>query len=356
MGEVAIGGSNPVVVQSMTCTDTRDVASTVSQIRRLQEAGCEIVRVAVPDRDAAGAVRKIVDAISIPLVADIHFDWRLAMAAMDAGAHGIRINPGNIGGREKLAKVVKEAVSRGVAIRVGVNAGSLEKEIYRRFGGATPEALVESALRNLDLVVSLGCENVKVSIKSSSVLTTVESYRLFSARCDYPLHLGVTEAGGLTAGTVKSSIALGCLLIDGIGDTIRVSLTSDPVDEVRVAYEILRAVGIRNRGPEIISCPTCGRCEIDLFSIAREVERRAASIEAPLKLAVMGCVVNGPGEAREADLGLAGGKGVGIIFKKGRLLKKVKEEDCSRSSWPWSMRRLAETDNGTGHAHGGRGF
>ncbi len=327
VGHVAIGGGSPVVVQSMTNTDTRDVAATVSQIEALQDAGCELVRVAVLDMEAAAAIRRIVSAISIPLIADIHFDWRLAVAAMEAGAHGIRINPGNIGGEEKLRRVVEAALERDVAIRVGVNAGSLERDLYAKYGGPTPHALVESALRNIELITALGHHNIKVSIKSSNVLHTIAAYRLLADACDYPLHLGVTEAGGLLAGTVKSSVALGALLLDGIGDTMRVSLTSDPVDEVRVAYEILRAVGMRNRGPEIISCPTCGRCEIDLFSVAREVERRVAPIEKPLKLAVMGCVVNGPGEAKEADLGLAGGKGVGIIFKKGRLLKKVKEEE-----------------------------
>ena len=327
VGPVVVGGGHPVVVQSMTNTDTRDVAATVSQIQALQEAGCQLVRVAVLDREAAAAIRSIVNAISIPLIADIHFDWRLAVAAMEAGAHGIRINPGNIGGPERLRRVVEVARERGVAIRVGVNAGSLERELYRKYGGPTPEALVESALRHVELIAGLGHHNLKVSIKSSNVLDTIAAYRLLSQRCDYPLHLGVTEAGGLISGTVKSSVALGVLLLEGIGDTLRVSLTAPPQEEVRVAHEILRAVGMGGRGPEIISCPTCGRCEIDLLSIAREVERRTASIRRPLKLAVMGCVVNGPGEAREADLGLAGGKGVGIIFRKGRLLKKVREEE-----------------------------
>ncbi|OAG28255.1 flavodoxin-dependent (E)-4-hydroxy-3-methylbut-2-enyl-diphosphate synthase [Thermodesulfatator autotrophicus] len=328
VGNIFIGGGHPVVVQSMTNTDTRDIATTVAQIKRLEEVGCELIRVAVPDEEAAEAIREIKKQISIPLVADIHFDWRLAIASLEAGADGIRINPGNIKGLENVRKVILAAKERGAAVRVGVNAGSLEKDLIRKWKGPTAEALVESALRHLDFIVGdLGFENLKVSLKSSDAWTTINAYRLFSQKSDFPLHLGVTEAGGLIAGTVKSAFALGLLLSEGIGDTIRVSLTRDPEEEIQVAYEILRAVGLRERGPEIISCPTCGRCEIDLFPIAEEVEKFARGIEQPIKLAVMGCVVNGPGEAREADVGLAGGKGVGLIFRRGKIVKKVKEKE-----------------------------
>ncbi len=342
VGHVAIGGDNPVVVQSMCNTDTRDVQATVSQIKRLEEAGCEVIRVAVPDMQAAQAISEIVKAISIPLIADIHFDWRLAVAAMEAGAKGIRINPGNIGGLSRLKKVVDKAKEYSVPIRIGVNSGSLEKDIRAKYGHPVPEALVESALRNIELVTDMGFDQIKISIKSSDVLATVSAYRLLSQKTDFPLHLGVTEAGGLIAGTVKSSVALGTLLMEGIGDTMRVSLTRDPVEEVHVAYEILKAVKLRQRGPEIISCPTCGRCEIDLFSIAEEVEKRSRSISKPIKLAVMGCIVNGPGEAREADLGLAGGKGVGIIFRGEKILKKVKEDELLDAFWK-EVEGLVET-------------
>ncbi len=333
VGNVAIGGDNPVVVQSMCNTDTRDVHATVRQIQRLEQVGCEIIRVAVLDMEAAQAISDIVKAISIPLIADIHFDWRLAVASMESGAMGIRINPGNIGGLKKLKKVVDKAREYSVPIRIGVNSGSLEKDIRAKYGHPVPEALVESALRNIDLVTGMGFDEIKISIKSSDVLSTVKAYRLLSKKTDFPLHIGVTEAGGLVAGTVKSSVALGFLLMEGIGDTMRVSLTRDPVEEIHVAYEILKAVKLRQRGPEIISCPTCGRCEIDLFSIAEEVEKRARNISKPIKLAVMGCIVNGPGEAREADIGLAGGKGVGIIFKGEKIVKKVKEEDLLDAFW-----------------------
>ena len=344
VGEVPVGGGHPVVVQSMTNTDTRDVSATVSQIRRLEEVGCEIIRVAVPDEEAARAISAIKKEIRIPLIADIHFDWRLALTALASGADGLRINPGNIKGLENVKKVILAAKERGAAGRIGVNAGSLERELYRKYGGPTPEALVESAFRHLDFIVGeLGFENLKVSLKSSDVWTTIRAYRLFAEKSDFPLHLGVTEAGGLIAGTVKSAFALGLLLAEGIGDTLRVSLTRDPEEEVQVAYEILRAVGLRERGPEIISCPTCGRCEIDLFPIAEEVERFARGISRPLKLAVMGCVVNGPGEAREADVGLAGGKGVGIIFRKGKIVKKVKEEEILPAFFEEVKRLLKES-------------
>jgi len=327
IGPVAIGGDAPIVVQSMTNTDTRNVEATVDQIRRLEQAGCEVVRVAVVDLEAAAAIRRIRERIEIPLIADIHFDWRLAVASMENGAQAIRINPGNIGGRNKLAKVVTAAKQHGIPIRVGVNSGSLEKDILARHGHPTPAALAESALRNVNLLEELDFYDLKISMKSSDALNTVHAYQTLAGKCDYPLHLGVTEAGGLIAGTVKSSVALGILLNDGIGDTFRVSLTRDPVEEVRVGYELLRALNIRQRGPELISCPTCGRCEINLFGLAEQVEQHIQAIKTPLKIAVMGCVVNGPGEAREADIGVAGGKGVGIIFKKGKLFKKVAEKD-----------------------------
>lgn len=344
VGSVPVGGGNPVAVQSMTNTDTRDVAATVEQIKRLEEVGCEIIRVAVLNMDAARAISEINKAISIPLIADIHFDWRLAVAAMESGAKGIRINPGNIGGEEKLRKVVDKAREYSVPIRVGVNSGSLEKDIRKKYGGPTPEALVESAIRNVNLVADMGWEEMKISIKSSDAMATVEAYRLLSQRTDFPLHIGVTEAGGLIAGTVKSSVALGALLMEGIGDTMRVSLTRDPVEEIIVAYEILRAVKLRHRGPEIISCPTCGRCEIDLFSLAIEVEERARKIPQPVKLAVMGCIVNGPGEAREADIGVAGGKGKGIIFKGEKILKKVDESQLLDAFWEEVEKVVREYD------------
>ena len=330
VGDVAVGGDSPITVQSMTNTDTRDTAATIDQILRLEKAGCEINRLAVLDEEAAAALRTIRDAVTIPVIADIHFDYRLAVAAMENGAQAIRINPGNVGGREKLAKIVHAAKHHRVPIRVGVNSGSIEKDLLKEHGYPTPEnpsALIESALRNVRLLEELGFDELKISIKSSDVMTTVSGYQKLSRLTDYPLHLGVTEAGGLIAGTVKSSVALGILLSQGIGDTFRVSLTRDPVEEVRVGYELLRALKIRERGPELISCPTCGRTRIDLFTLAEEVEKYVQTMESPLKVAVMGCVVNGPGEAREADIGVTGGNGVGIIFKKGEIFKKVKEDE-----------------------------
>lgn len=345
MGDVPIGGDSPVAVQSMCNTDTRDIKATVKQVKELQEVGCEIIRVAVVNMDAAEAIPEIVRDISIPLIADIHFDWRLAVAAIEKGAHGIRINPGNIGGAERLRKVVEKARERSIPIRVGVNSGSLEKDLHKKHGGPTPEALVESALRNVSLITDMDYHEIKISIKSSDVLNTISAYRLLSEKTEYPLHLGVTEAGGLIPGTVKSSVALGSLLMDGIGDTMRVSLTRDPKEEIRVAYEILRAVKLRHYGPEIISCPTCGRCEIDLFSLAEEVEKRAQKIKKPIKIAVMGCIVNGPGEAKEADIGLAGGKGVGIIFRGEKIIKKVKEEELLEMFWAEVLKIVNERED-----------
>jgi len=326
VGSVSIGGDAPVAVQSMANTDTRDIDATVGQIAQLAAAGCEIVRLAVLDLDAAAAIKPIRQQVGVPLIADIHFDYRLALASMENGADGIRINPGNIGGNRKLAKVVDAAKAHGVPIRVGVNSGSVEKDLLKEHGGPTVEAMVASALRNVRMLEELSFRQIKISIKSSDVLTTIEAYRKLSAATDYPLHLGVTEAGGLIGGTVKSSVALGILLHEGIGDTLRVSLTRDPVEEIRVAYELLRALKLRERGPELISCPTCGRCQINLFGLAEKVEQYIQHLEVPMKIAVMGCVVNGPGEAKEADIGVAGGKGTGIIFKNGKLFKKVPEK------------------------------
>lgn len=330
VGDVEIGGDSPISVQSMTNTDTRDIEKTVAQIAELEAAGCELIRVAVIDGEAAKAIRVIRDQISIPLIADIHFDHRLAIASVEHGAQCIRINPGNLGGFEKLRKVVDAVKLHGVPIRVGVNSGSIEKELLKKYGYPTPEkptALIESALSNVRMLEQLNFSDIKISIKSSDTLTTISGYRQLSEQTDYPLHIGVTEAGGRVAGTVKSSVALGILLYEGIGDTFRISLTRPPVEEIKVGYELLRALKIRERGPELISCPTCGRCGIDLFSLAERVERYVQTMQSTLKVAVMGCVVNGPGEAKEADIGVTGGDGVGIIFKKGKLYKKVPESE-----------------------------
>ncbi len=330
VGTVAIGGDAPISVQSMTNTLTDDVTATVQQIQILERAGCELIRVAVPDSAAARAITAIREQIGIPLIADIHFDSRLAVEAMEHGAQGIRINPGNLGGPEKLARVVTAAKRHGVPIRVGVNSGSIEKHLLKQYGYPTPErpdSLIESALDNVRLLEQQGFYDIKISIKSSDTLTTIAGYRQLAQRTDYPLHLGVTEAGGLIAGTVKSSVALGILLSEGIGDTFRISLTRDPVEEIRVGFELLRSLRIRERGPELISCPTCGRTRIDLFSLAEKVEQHLQTMQSPLKVAVMGCVVNGPGEAREADIGIAGGHGIGIIFKKGEIYKKLPEAE-----------------------------
>ncbi len=327
LGGVPIGGTAPIAVQSMTNTFTHDVQQTVSQIRRLERAGCEIIRVAIPDQAAVDALPSIKNQISIPVIADIHFDYRLAVASIQAGADGLRINPGNIGGREKVRSIVDCAEAFGVPIRIGVNAGSLEKDLLDKHGAVTAEAMVESALRHIDLFHSFGYHRIKLSIKASDVPRTIEAYRLLSAETDCPLHVGVTEAGGLYSGIVKSSLGIGMLLSEGIGDTIRVSLTRDPVEEVRVGYEILRALDIRRRGPEIISCPTCGRCKIGLFDMVTQIEDALMDSTVPVKIAVMGCVVNGPGEAREADIGIAGGDGTGILFKKGKVVKKFPQDE-----------------------------
>ena len=329
LGTVKIGGNAPVIVQSMCNTDTRDATRTLEQISCLEQAGCEIVRLAVPDRDAAKALGVIRKGTGIPLVADIHFDYRLAIEAAKQGVDGLRINPGNIGGKSKVSEVVHACKDRGIPIRIGVNAGSLEKGLLEKYQHPTPEAIVESAFGHIHILEDLNFTDLKVSLKASDVLTTVASYRLFSKKSDYPLHIGISEAGTLHSGTIKSSVGLGILLSEGIGDTMRVSLTADPVEEVRVSYEILKSLKVRQRGVNIISCPTCGRTEIDIIGLAQEVERRLAHIKEPITVAVMGCVVNGPGEAREADVGIAGGKGVGLLFKHGDILKKLDEKELA---------------------------
>ncbi len=329
LGPLAVGGGAPVSVQSMCNTDTRDAAATIRQIMVLQEAGCDIVRVAVPDREAAGALAAIQEAIRIPLVADIHFDYRLALAAIEAGVDGLRINPGNIGKRERVETVVRAAQARRIPIRVGVNAGSLEPELWEKHGGPAAEAMVDSALGHVRILEALDFHDIKISLKASHVGRTVDAYRLISRKTDYPLHIGVTEAGTLLPGMVKSSVGLGLLLAEGIGDTLRVSLTDDPVQEVRVGIEILKTLGLREAGPVMVSCPTCGRCEIDLIALARDVEQRLARMRKPIEVAVMGCVVNGPGEARAADFGIAGGKGVGLVFCKGEIVRKVREDELA---------------------------
>jgi len=310
----------------MTNTDTADVASTVAQIQALAAAGCEIVRVAVPDATAARALARIKEQVTVPLVADIHFDHRLALVALEAGVDGLRLNPGNIGGPEKVAAVARAAGARGVPIRVGVNAGSLERRLLGPGGEVTAQAMVDSALEHIRLLEAVGFKAIKVSLKASDVPLMLEAYRLLASRVDYPFHGGVTEAGSVTSGSVRSAVGIGLLLAEGLADTIRVSLTGSPLPEVRVAYEILGAMGIRRRGPEIISCPTCGRCRIDLEPLVEAVERRLAGVKQPLKVAVMGCAVNGPGEARQADVGIAGGRGVGVLFRGGRVVRTVPEE------------------------------
>ena len=326
IGGVPIGGGAPVSIQSMCNTPTEDVEATVAQIHRLEQAGCDIIRVAVPNREAARAVGAIKERISIPLVVDIHFDYRLALEAVDAGADKVRINPGNIGGEDRVKAVVQACRAKGVPIRIGVNGGSLEKGLLAKYGGVTPEALAESAFGHIALLNKFDFDDICVSLKSSDVRTTMAAYRLMSERSDYPLHLGVTETGTRRMGVIKSAVGIGGLLGFGIGDTLRVSLSADPVEEVYAARDILKALGIRKDGPDLISCPTCGRTKIDLIGLAEEVERRLQVVDKPITVAVMGCVVNGPGEASAADVGIAGGDGVGLLFRKGEIVKKVPQE------------------------------
>ncbi|HEY7536090.1 MAG TPA: flavodoxin-dependent (E)-4-hydroxy-3-methylbut-2-enyl-diphosphate synthase [Thermodesulfobacteriota bacterium] len=329
LGKVKIGGGAPISVQSMTKTDTQDIPATVRQIMELEMAGCDIVRLAVPDIDAAKALGEIKRQVNIPIVSDIHFDYHLALEALNQGVDGLRINPGNIGSKQRIKAVVDAAKDRGVPIRIGVNSGSLEKEILGRFGSPTAEALAESAFKHVQILEDLDFRDIKISVKSTDVMTMIEAYRIIAEKTDYPLHLGVTEAGTMKMGTIKSAIGIGTLLTDGIGDTVRVSLTGDPVQEVHVGIDILRSIGIKQNGVEIISCPGCGRLEIDLMKLVEEVEDRVKNIQLdkPIKVAILGCVVNGPGEAAEADLGIAGGHGKGMLYKEGKLIKSLKEEE-----------------------------
>lgn len=327
IGSVAIGGGAPIVVQSMTKTETKDKNATLSQIRSLEKVGCEIVRLAIPDREAAEGLREIKKKTNIPIVADIHFDHRLALASLNKGIDGLRINPGNIGSKEKVREVVKAAKEKGIPIRIGVNAGSLERDLLKKYNGATPEAMVESALRHVRILEDLDFFLIKISLKASDIFRTVRAYQLLADKVDYPFHAGITEAGGLLSGTVKSSVGLAFLISEGLADTIRVSLTAPPEEEVRIGYLILSSLGLRSRGPDFVSCPVCGRCEVDFFKIAPEIERELSSIEEDFEVALMGCMVNGPGEAKEADIGLACGRGVGVVFKEGKLLRRLKEEE-----------------------------
>jgi (E)-4-hydroxy-3-methylbut-2-enyl-diphosphate synthase len=327
IGDVLVGGGNRIKIQSMCNTKTEDIEETVAQIKALEAVGCDITRVAVPTLEAAKSISKIKEKISIPIVADIHFDYKLALAAIENGADKIRINPGNIGSEDRIKAVVMACKAKNIPIRVGVNGGSLEKDLLAKYENPTYEALVESAINNVKLIEKYDYDNLVVSIKSSDVLVSLKAHELASSQLKYPMHLGITEAGTLFSGTIKSSVGLGLLLGNGIGDTIRVSLTGDPVEEIRVGKKILESLGLYQGQVSLVSCPTCGRTQIDLISLANEVEKRCESIHKPIKVAVMGCVVNGPGEAREADIGIAGGKGVGIIFKKGEIIKTVPEKE-----------------------------
>lgn len=326
IGNKVIGGSNPILIQSMTNTKTEDIISTTEQILKLEAAGCDIIRCAVPTMEAALAIKEIKKSIHIPLVADIHFDYRLAIAAIENGADKVRINPGNIGGYEKLKAVVDAAKLRNIPIRVGVNSGSLEKELVEKYGGVTPEGLVESALDKVKAIEEMGYDNLVISIKSSDVLMCVKAHELIADKTNYPLHVGITESGTLLSGNIKSALGLGIMLYEGIGDTIRVSLTGDPVEEVKSAKLILKTLGLRKGGVELVSCPTCGRTQIDLIGLAEQVENMIQEFDMDIKVAVMGCAVNGPGEAKEADIGIAGGRGEGILIKKGQVIRKVPED------------------------------
>ncbi len=327
LGGLKVGGGAPVTVQSMTKTDTRDIAATVAQIKSLEKAGCDIVRIAVPDMDAAKSLGEIKKQTNIPIVSDIHFDYKLALEAVNQGVDGMRINPGNIGAKYRIKAVVDAVKERGIPIRIGVNSGSLEKDILKKYGSPTPEALAESAFRHVQILEDLDFTDIKISVKSTDVKKMIASYRILAERCEYPLHLGVTEAGTYEMGTIKSSIGIGTLLAEGIGDTIRVSLTGDPVVEIAVGFNILRSLGLRRNGIELISCPGCGRLEIDLMKLVKDVEDRIVGIELPrpIKVAILGCVVNGPGEASEADIGIAGGRGKGMLYKDGKLVRSFKE-------------------------------
>ncbi|WP_028855487.1 flavodoxin-dependent (E)-4-hydroxy-3-methylbut-2-enyl-diphosphate synthase [Psychrilyobacter atlanticus] len=339
VGDIYIGGSEDVIIQSMTNTNTADVEKTVAQIKKLEELGCQLVRVTVNNKAAAEAIKEIKKEIKIPLVADIHFDYKLALLAIENGIDKLRINPGNIGSDERVKEVVEKAKEYNIPIRIGVNGGSLEKEILKKYGKVTPEALVESGMYHINLLEKYGFENIIISLKASNVKIMRKAYQIIADKIDYPLHLGVTEAGTYFQGSIKSAIGIGSLLIDGIGDTIRVSLTEDPTEEIGVAKEILKVLGIGEAGTEIISCPTCGRTEIDLIGLTKKVEKKFSDYGKQIKIAVMGCVVNGPGEAREADYGVAGGNGVGVLFKKGKVVKTVKEDEILEE-----LQKLIEED------------
>lgn len=327
IGDVSIGGGAPIVVQSMTKTHTRDIEGTVDQIKRLVSAGCEVVRLAVPDRESVEALGKIKKMVAIPLVADIHFDHKLALASLDKGVDALRINPGNIGAKDKVREVVQAAKDHAVPIRIGVNSGSLEKNLLRKYGKATAEAMVESALRHVRILEDMDFQDIKVSLKAPDVFRTVKAYQLLAEEVDYPFHAGITESGSLVPGSIRSSVGLALLLSQGLVDTIRVSLTAPPEEEVRVAFLILSSLGLRSYGPYIISCPICGRCEVDLMNIAQEIEKRLSTVKSDIHLAVMGCMVNGPGEAKEADIGLACGQGRGVLFKEGKVYRQLEEKE-----------------------------
>ncbi|MGL5650682.1 MAG: flavodoxin-dependent (E)-4-hydroxy-3-methylbut-2-enyl-diphosphate synthase [Paraclostridium sp.] len=327
VGSLKIGGNNPISIQSMTNTDTRDAKATIEQIKRLEEVGCDVVRVAVPDMEAAKNIGEIKKNVNIPVIADIHFDHRLALEAIDQGVDGVRINPGNIGSIEKVKMVVNKCKEKNLKIRIGVNGGSLEKELLEKYGSATAEALVESALGHVKILEDLDFCNIVISLKSSDIYKTIEAYELISKKVDYPLHIGITESGSVKKGTIKSSIGVGALLLKGIGDTVRISLTGDPTEEVIVGKEILRSLDLLNDKIKVISCPTCGRCNIDLISVVNEVEEKINKVDKDMTVAIMGCAVNGPGEAKEADIGIAGGKGEGLLFKKGEIIRKIKGDN-----------------------------
>ncbi len=325
-GRVAVGGDAPISIQSMTNTKTADLPKTIDQIEELTTAGCEIIRVAVPDLPTAQKLSSLKKGINLPLIADIHFDYRLALEAIKQGVDGLRINPGNIGRRARVEAVVRAAKEAGIPLRIGVNSGSIERDLLNKYGGPTAAAMVESALQHIKILEELGFYDIVISLKSTDIIMTIESYQLMAAQVDYPFHIGITEAGSLYSGTIKSAVGMGGLLTRGLGDTIRVSLTGNPVEEVRAGWQILQSLRLRQRGPVVISCPTCGRTEIDLEKLTAQVEQAVSKLDKQLTIAVMGCAVNGPGEAREADLGIAGGKGAGLVFKKGKLLRKVSEE------------------------------
>lgn len=345
VGNVMVGGTAPITVQSMTNTKTDHVANTVAQIEQLSAVGCDIVRLAVPDMSAALAIKEIKSKVRVPLIADIHFDYRLAIAAIENGIDALRINPGNIADVSQVAMIVTEAKKRSIPIRIGVNAGSLEKSILEKHGGhPTPAGMVESALQHIAILEKLDFRDIKVSLKANDVPMTIKAYQLMSETVNYPLHLGITEAGTIKSGIIKSSVGIGALLAQGIGDTIRVSLTGDPVEEVKAANEILKSLGLREYGPTLISCPTCGRCNINLAEIAEQVEQKLSNVRKPFKVAVMGCIVNGPGEAKEADIGIAGGKGQGLVFRKGEIIKKVSEDQLVTALFT-EIDKLIEEEN-----------